>query len=741
MSQFSLRVEGQTFRDPLNREIILRGINVAGDAKYPQTPDLRSHNLQGFFDADVSFVGRPFSLGDADMHFKRLRKWGYNTIRYIFTWEAIEHAGPKIYDEEWIDSTIEILRVAKKYKFYIFMDPHQDVWSRLSGGSGAPTWTLYAAGLNPKNFKNTQAALVHNTWDNPAEFPKMLWCTNYTRLACQTMFTLFWAGRDFAPKAVIDGVNIQDYLQSHFIAACEYLAQRIQSAGGLEGDVVIGWESINEPNKGLIGIQDISSIPPEQHLQLGTSPTVFQGMIIGSGRSCKVKTWSFGGFGPYQTGTEVIDPKGELAWLSTEYDDSQYGWHRDPGWRLGECLWAQHGVWDPSKSKPSLLQKDYFSRNPLTGEILDYEGFTNSYFLNHYRAYKQAIRRVCGSTIMFCQPPVMELPPSLKGTADDDPNMVHAVHFYDGLTLITKHWNRLYNMDVIGLLRGKYLAPAFAMKIGERSIRKSLRHQLRFLREESLEHMGDHPLIFTEIGIPYDMNDKHAYKTGDYRSQIRAMDANHFALEGSKSNGFALWVYMAGNDHEWGDQWNGEDLSIFSPNDLEFPIRSIIDAKSPDSTDRLIDLEERELGSLENLTPRCSLSDLSQVALQPQQGYRAAEAYIRPTPIYTNGRLKSYAFDLKKCTFTMRLIANQTAPHTPSEIYLPEFHFPMGETSVMVSGGRWEICQLEFRTIKVQYLRWWHGEGKAEIKIWRTKRTRGEYPGLQKLHRTRCMMM
>lgn len=313
-------------------------------------------------------------------------------------------------------------------------------WSRLSGGSGAPTWTLYAAGLNPKSFKNTQAALVHNTWDNPAEFPKMLWCTNYTRLACQTMFTLFWAGRDFAPKAIIDGVNIQDYLQSHFIAACKYLAQRIHNAGDLEGDVVIGWESINEPHKGLIGTRDISSIPSEQHLQLGTSPTAFQAMLISSGRPCEVKTWSFGKFGPYQSGTEVIDPKGEQAWLSAEYDDYRYGWHRDPGWKLGECIWAQHGVWDSSKSRPSLLQKDYFSRNPQTGEILDYERFTNTYFLNHYRAYKDAIRSVCRTTIMFCQPPVMELPPTLKGTVDDDPNMVHAAHFYDGLTLLTKHW-------------------------------------------------------------------------------------------------------------------------------------------------------------------------------------------------------------------------------------------------------------------------------------------------------------
>lgn len=131
MSQLRLRVEGQSFRDPLNREVILRGINVAGDAKYPKTPDLRSHNVQEFFEEDVSFVGRPFSLEDADIHFQRLRDWGYNAIRYIFTWEAIEHAGPGIYDEHWIDFTIGILRIAKQYNFYIFMDPHQDVVSLI----------------------------------------------------------------------------------------------------------------------------------------------------------------------------------------------------------------------------------------------------------------------------------------------------------------------------------------------------------------------------------------------------------------------------------------------------------------------------------------------------------------------------------------------------------------------------------------------------------------------------------
>ena len=102
-------------------------------------------------------------------------------------------------------------------------------------------------------------------------------------------------------------------------------------------------------------------------------------------------------------------------------------------WRL-----AQHGVWDPSSDQ--LLRKDYFAKRPRTGEPLDYDKFTNSYFLEHYRAYRDALRSVWPGAIMLCQPPVMEIPPDLKGTIDDDPNMVHAVHYYDGLTLLTKHW-------------------------------------------------------------------------------------------------------------------------------------------------------------------------------------------------------------------------------------------------------------------------------------------------------------
>ncbi|KAI5196351.1 hypothetical protein E4T39_07845 [Aureobasidium subglaciale] len=699
-----LRVDGKVFRDGHNREVTLHGINVAGDAKYPRSPDQCGHIKENFFEGDhVSFVGRPFNLDEAHTHFDRLKRWGYNTIRYIYTWEAIEHAGPGKYDEEWIQHTIEVLRLAKEYGFYVFMDPHQDVWSRFTGGSGAPMWTIYACGLNPQAFLSTQAALVQNTWPNPAEFPKMIWATNYQRLACQTILTLFFAGKEFAPKAVLDGINIQDYLQGHFLGAMKILAQRIKEAGDLESDVVIGWESMNEPNKGYIGWEDLSKWPADQNLKKGPTPTAFQSMLTGLGRAVEQDTFEFGNFGPYKSGSELIDPKGEIAWLPADYDDSRYGWKRDPGWKLGECLWAQHGVWDPKNDK--LLKNDYFLRVPVSGEKITHEYYTNNFWLNHYRAYRDTIRAIFPNTIMFCQSSPFEVPPSIKGTKDDDPQMVFAPHFYDGITLITKKWNRFWNVDVVGIMRGKYLSPAFAVKLGESAIRNCFRDQLKYLREEGEEKMGVHPTVFTEIGIPYDMDDKYAYKTGNFTSQTLAMDANHFALEGSGVAGFTLWTYVPSNSHYWGDNWNGEDLSIYSVDDKQLPSSPEVDSSTynPESPSYS---EDRMSASK---TPSINSDGV---------GMRAAEAYVRPTQTATHGRVVSHGFDLKNCVFQLTLSApSATSEDAPTEVFLPEFHFPQGKTEVEVLGGKWKISVDETQGATQQVLRWWHAAGEQKLTV------------------------
>ncbi|KNB05964.1 hypothetical protein FOXG_08077 [Fusarium oxysporum f. sp. lycopersici 4287] len=662
MSSFRLLIEDGQFRDGYGRQVVLRGINLAADAKLPSEPDQPSHIPTDFFDGDnVTFHQRPFPKEDARSHFARLRRYGFNTIRYIFTWEALEAAGPGKYDEDFIQHTIDILRIAKEYGFYIFMDPHQDVWSRFTGGSGAPLWTIYACGLNPQSFAATEAAIVQNTYPNPDEFPKMIWSTNYYRLAAGTIFTMFFAGKDFAPKCIIDGVNIQDYLQDHFMRACGQLAQRIHEAGDLEDAVVIGWESMNEPNKGMTGLIDLYLLP---------------------------------------------------------------------GWKLGECVWAQHGVWDMETD--TLLRKDYFAKNPNTGKVIDYPQFTNTYFMDFWRKYVKICRAVHKDCIMLMQFPTLELPPEIKGTEDEDPRMAFTPHYYDGITLMTKHWNSTWNVDVVGVLRGKYWHPALAIRIGETAIRNCLRDQLATLRQEGLDRIGKHPCVLSEFGIPYDMDDKKAYKTGDYSSQSAAMDANYFAVEGSQIEGHCLWTYCARNDHLRGDFWNGEDLSILSLDDKPLP-----ESPVPEYSQSSLDLArtataantKKDVADDRNVTPDNLKRTLTNPSISsapsakdPQltnaPGFRAAEAFVRPTPTVVYGDIVSTGFDLRQCTYLLKVKAPKAAPdESPTIVYLPEYHFPKEQCEVAVSSGKWELSTDDEEGTTLQKLKWWHAEGEQSLKI------------------------
>lgn len=79
----------------------------------------------------------------------------------LVPWEALEHAGPGKYDQEFIDYLILVLRKAADYGIAVFIDPHQDTWSRFSGGSGAPGWTFEVMGLDLTMFSETGASHVH----------------------------------------------------------------------------------------------------------------------------------------------------------------------------------------------------------------------------------------------------------------------------------------------------------------------------------------------------------------------------------------------------------------------------------------------------------------------------------------------------------------------------------------------------------------------------------------------------
>lgn len=87
-----------------------------------------------------------------------------------------------------------------------------------------------------------------------------------------------------------------------------------------------------------------------------------------------------------------------------------------------------------------------------------------------------------------------------------------------------------------------------------------------------------------------------------------------------------------------------------------------------------------------------------------------------------------YGFDLNSVTFTFSLVASQaTKEDVPTEIFLPEFHFPPEKTNVEVSGGRWRIDVLDVDGEGMQVMKWWHGAGEQSMTVKGVKRKPGTW--------------
>ncbi len=519
-----ISIDGTHFKDERGRRLILRGSNL--DAKLPCSPDGSTHIPEGFFEASsVSFAGKPFPLYEADEHFGRLKRWGLNFLRFPISWEAIEHEGPGIYDEKYLDYLFEIVKKAGEHGMLLYIDPHQDVWSRFSGGDGAPAWTFDVIGMDVTRFQQTGAAVTHQACGD--EYLPQVWATNAHKLAAATMFTLFFGGNVFAPKTKVNGTPVQEYLQQHYINAIKQAAMRLK--GLLH---VLGYETMNEPWKGYIDCPDLNSMAWHEYKN-GDTPTAYQGMLLGSGIPQQVEVWR--AFLPKLMERKTMNADGVKVWKDG-YD----------------CVWRSNGVWDLNpEGKPVLLRPDYFAK--VNGEKVD---FIRDHIKPFFNRYAEGIRSVDPDAMIFLTPPNDEYDLRSWGGSDAG-NTVYKPHWYDEV-----HWISKSYIPWLHAFLGRDKITKKVIAGTPRMIQRSFNDQMRRLKEIGAKLGAGMPTVIGETGICCDMNKKEAYRTGDYKYHVKVWDRIFRALDANLLN-YNLWTYSTINDVAYGDHWNLEDFSIF----------------------------------------------------------------------------------------------------------------------------------------------------------------------------------
>lgn len=707
----AITIQDGHFLDAHGRTLSLRGFNVSGGSKVPTKPDGLTHlwDSASFYQhRTVSFLDRPFPLSDAPLHFRRLQAWGTPFIRLMVTWESIGHAGANPdtdLDLEYVAYLRALVEMMPQYGLKCFICAHQDVWSRFCGGSGAPGWTLEAAGLNMEAFGETGAAYIHGQDEaRRADAPEnereqsgpFVWPSGYQKLAAATMATLFWAGDALAPKTRVsrsvfggkgetEDVSIQEFLQDACIEAFGRLADEI---GSLEA--CIGFEPMNEPDNGLINLGSFHSWNYNTDLHIAHVPAPIQSFALGSGYAQKVpyyvRSWPFPTRVSHQS---LVDPKGRSAWLpSTAGSEDDALVDRPQG--MGQCLWRAHGVWDwdEQTQKPVVLKQDYFSHDHRPGRESSRIEWYRDCYAPFVLKFAERTSRNCQTHLSFVEPlPNNFMPP--WGTSEEDrqrlsthggttkyplidlprpKNLVYAPHFYDLNVLFSKHHGPM-SVNVQGLARGMFLPQA--LYFGTSGLRKNYTTQLRNIATHADKLLGALPTLIGEIGIPYDINGRQAFVTGDYDSQRECMHALVAAMEDNLLH-YTLWNYNPNNTNEHGDGWNDEDFSV------------VTTVKPRDGN---------AVGTALDYRNKLHEDD------ELYASARCADVFIRPYAVKVAGVTTRSSWDPRTLRFEVdwksSTVSDSASPQSlarTTEIFLPDYHYGGRELDIKVNNGAlWEL--------------------------------------------------
>ncbi len=191
--------KGRFFKGEDGRVVFLRGSSIA------------ARTSQTF--AELGFDERNAQL---------LSAMGVNVMRVGVNWANLEPQ-PNLFDDGYIDSVADAIKILAKYGIYSIVDFHQDQFSQAPGyGNGAPEWATMKRGTTTPECGFPQNVLAPIT-------------------DCRT--DINEAAASFWRNEVIAGEKAWD----HFANMLNHVVTRLKPLG----PCILGYEVYNEPHPGM----------------------------------------------------------------------------------------------------------------------------------------------------------------------------------------------------------------------------------------------------------------------------------------------------------------------------------------------------------------------------------------------------------------------------------------------------------------------------------------------------------
>jgi uncharacterized membrane protein HdeD (DUF308 family) len=233
----SIWKNGSWFNDDQGRYLLFRGVNFASRTKLPPYLPIASLETKS-----LSQLNLKEEIKSVEPELDRLKDLGFNIVRLLISWKAIEPRPNTNLDEllpegkQYLTCIKEIIDELHTRNLYVFLDFHQDIAHEVYGGDGFPDWAL--------------AIDNEHKLPEPSNLKDKKWMIKYvTNKSLKKTLTSFW--RNDLTNIEEDGEKKLEHfpVRTHLEKTIGQTARFFRSLNNGAGHpAILGIEPFNEPH-------------------------------------------------------------------------------------------------------------------------------------------------------------------------------------------------------------------------------------------------------------------------------------------------------------------------------------------------------------------------------------------------------------------------------------------------------------------------------------------------------------